>query len=221
MNQQPAILSLSQQAMACLALSLILGCAVSAEARVPRIVIEQRQSPAYEGKSFGGVGQYEILSGKAYGELDPKDPHNTIITDLQFAPRNTRGFVEYVATFTLVKPVDLAKANGVLLYAVPNRGNRITTTAFGVAGETGEEFFLNRGYVILHSGWQGDLPPRPGAEMISVPIAKNPDGSSIVSPTLARFSNMPAGANTLSLPVAHEAANLDTAKATLTKRASE
>jgi hypothetical protein len=221
MNQQPAMLSLLRQAMVCLALTLILGCAVNVEARVTRIVIEQRQSPAYEGRAFGAVGQYEILVGKAYGELDPKDPHNTIITDLQFAPLNARGMVEYVATFTLVKPVDLAKANGVLLYAVPNRGNRITTTAFGVAGESGEEFFLKRGYVILHSGWQGDLPQRPGAERITVPVAKNPDGSSVVGLTLARFSNMPAGAKTLSLPVAHEAAGLDTAKATLTKRASE
>src|SRR5262249_8703864 len=195
--------------------------AVTAEARVKRIVIEQRQSPAYEGKSFGGVGQYEILSVKAYGELDPKDPHNTIITDLQFAPRNSRGMVEYAATFTLVKPVDLAKANGVLLYAVPNRGNRITPSAFGVADESGEEFFLKRGYIILHSGWQGDLPPRPGTEMITVPIAKNPDGSSIVDLAPARFSNMPAGANTLSLPVAPDTASLDTAKATLTKQASD
>ncbi|HEY7182859.1 MAG TPA: alpha/beta hydrolase domain-containing protein [Blastocatellia bacterium] len=186
-----------------------------------RIVIEQRQSPAYEGRSFGAVGQYEILAGKAYGELDPKDTHNTIITDLQFAPRNSRGMVEYVATFTLVKPLDLAKANGALLYAVPNRGNRISMLSFGVAGESGEEFFLKRGYVILHSGWQGDLPPRPGAERITVPVAKNPDGSSIVGLALARFSDMPADAKTLSLPVAHETASLDTAKATLTKRASE
>src|SRR5262249_2634783 len=199
MNQQPAILSLSQQAVVCLALTLILGCAVNVEARVTRIVIEQIQSPAYEGRAFGGVGQYEILAGKAYGELDPKDPHNTIITDLQFAPRNTLGMVEYLATFTLVKPMDLAKANGMLLYAVPNRGNRISIPAFGVAGESGDEFFLKRGYIILHSGWQGDLPPRPGAETITVPIAKNPDGSSILGLALARFSNMPAGANTLSL----------------------
>src|SRR5262245_17966391 len=210
MNQQPAILSLSQQFIVCVA--LILGCAVNVEARVTRIVIEQIQSPAYEGRAFGAVGQYEILVGKAYGELDPKDTHNTIITDLQFAPRNERGMVEYVATFTLVKPVDLAKANGVLLYAVPNRGNRITTTAFGVVGETGEEFFLKRGYVILHSGWQGDLPQRPGAERITVPVAKNPDGSSVVGLALARFNNMPASANTLSLPVAPETASLDTAK---------
>src|SRR5262245_47407778 len=203
------------------AMALTLVCAVTAKARVTRIVIEQRQSPAYEGRSFGAVGRYEILAGKAYGELDPKDSHNTIITDLQFAPRNARGMVEYVATFTLVKPLDLAKANGALLYAVPNRGIRISTLAFGVEGESGEEFFLKRGYVILHSGWQGDLPPRPGAERITVPVAKNPDGSSIVGLALARFSDMPAGAKTLSLPVAPETASLDTAKATLTKRASE
>src|SRR5262249_44301825 len=173
----------------CFAAAGFLVCAVTAEARVTRIVIEQRQSPAYEGKSFGGVGQYEILSGKAYGELDPKDPHNTIITDLQFAPRNSRGMVEYAATFTLVKPVDLSKANGVLLYAVPNRGNRITPSAFGVAGESGGEFFLKRGYIILHSGWAGHLPPRLGAETITGPRAENPDGSGICLPAVAPSSD--------------------------------
>ncbi|MFN7929661.1 MAG: hypothetical protein U0Y68_17295 [Blastocatellia bacterium] len=114
---------------------------VPLEARVTRIVIEQKQSPAYDGKAFGNVGQYEILTGKAYGELDPQDPHNTIITDIQFAPRNARGMVEYVATFTLVKPLDMTKANGVLLYAVPNRSNRISIPAFSMAGESGDEFF--------------------------------------------------------------------------------
>lgn len=205
----------------CLVLLALISTAEQVEARVMRIVIEQKSSPAYNGKTYGPIGQYEILTGKAYGELDPKDPHNTIITDIQFAPRNARGMVEYVATFTLVKPIDLAKANGVLLYAVPNRSNRITTTAFSAAGETGDEFFLKRGYIILHSGWQGDIPPRPGAETITVPIAKHPDGSSITGLALARFSNMPVGTNTLNLPVAHEAASLDTTNATLTKRASE
>src|SRR5207253_6239806 len=63
---------------------------LSAEARVRRIVIEQKQSPAYEGQSLGSVGQDEILTGKAYGGLDPKNAHNTIITDLQFALHNVR-----------------------------------------------------------------------------------------------------------------------------------
>ncbi len=204
-----------------LALILIFGCVVTTQARVTRIVIEQKQSPAYDGKAFGNVGQYEILTGRAYGEVDPKNRYNTIITDLEFAPRNARGMVEYVATFMLVKPVDLSKANGVMIYAVPNRGNRITPNTFGSGTESGEEFFLKRGYILLHSGWQGDLPPRAGSETIQVPIAKNPDGSSITGLALARFSNMPAGTNTLSLPVAHEAASLDTTKAQLTMRASE
>ncbi len=193
-------------------------CFITAEARVTRIVIEQRESPIASGKSFGNAGPYERLTGRAFGELDPKDPHNAIITDIQFAPRNARGMVEYVATFMLVKPMDLAKANGVLLYAVANRGNRTTPAAFGIEGE---EFFLKQGYIILHSGWQGDLTPRAGAETISVPLAKHPDGSSITGTVLARFSNMPSGTNTLSLPVAHEAVSADTTHATLTKRASE
>jgi Alpha/beta hydrolase domain len=108
-----------------------------------------------------------------------------------------------------------------LLYAVPNRGNHGLIRTFGVADEPGDEFFLQRGYIILYSGWQGDLAPRPNAETISVPIAKHFDGSSITGVALARFSNMPAGTTTLPLPAAHEATSLDTAKATLTKRASE
>ncbi len=204
-----------------LAAVFVLGSSISAEARVTKIVIDLKQSPVSEGKSFGNAGQYEMLSGKAFGELDPKDPHNSIITDIQFAPRNARGMVEYVATFMMLKPVDLTKTNGVLIYAVPNRGNRILSSGYSVAGESGEEFLMKRGYIILFSGWQGDLVPRPGFETISVPIAKNPDGSSITGTVLARFSNMPGGTNTMTLPVAHTAASLDTTKATLTRRASE
>ena len=63
-------------------------------------------------------------------------------------------------------------------------------------------------------------------ETLSVPVAKNPDGSSITGSMLARFSNMPADARTLPIlrgGVAGTAdpASLDTSKATLTRRASE
>ena len=94
---------------------LVLVFGAAANARVMRVVIDHRESPAYQGQPFGEAGKYERLSGHAYGELDPKDPLNAIITDLQFAPRNSRGMVEYSATFLLVRPVDLSKASGVLL----------------------------------------------------------------------------------------------------------
>jgi hypothetical protein len=74
--------------------------------------VEQRESPAYGGQVFGKAGQYETLSGHFYGELDPKDPHNGIITDIALAPRNARGIVEYSATFSIAKPVDMSKSSG-------------------------------------------------------------------------------------------------------------
>src|ERR1035437_8337463 len=121
------------------------------DARVTRIVIEQRASPAYKEQAFGKAGQYETLSVRFYGELDPKDPHNSIITDLQLAPRNPRGMVEYSATFAISKPVDMSHSSGVLFYSVPNRGNGAPTPSAA-------------GHVSVVSGWQGDVIPRPGLE---------------------------------------------------------
>jgi len=102
---------------------------------------------------------------------------------------------------------------------VPNRGNRLLVPAFHVGGDPGDGFFFNRGDIILSSGWQGDVRGRPGAETITVPVAKNRDGSSITGPVLARFSDVPKGATTL--PSAYAPASLDTSRATLTRRASE
>ena len=64
---------------------------VPAQARVTKVVIEDKKSPAFDGKSFGAAGQYEVLSGHVFGELDPGDPLNAIITDIRLAPRNAQG----------------------------------------------------------------------------------------------------------------------------------
>ena len=104
---------------ATLAAVAILVLAMPGQARVTRLVVEHTETLGHDG--------YQKLTGHVYGELDPKLPLNAIITDLEFAPRNARGMVEYVATFTIVKPADMAKASGVLLYFVPNRG-RINLT---------------------------------------------------------------------------------------------
>jgi hypothetical protein len=209
-----------------LAACLVLGFAATAPARITRIVIERRESPAYRGQSFGEAGPYEWLRGRAYGELDPKAPLNAIITDLEFAPRNARGLVEYSATFTLAKPVELSKASGVLLYDVANRGRIALAASSTDAGALADLF--KRGHVVLSSGWQGDVVPRDGIESITVPVAKNPDGSSITGPVLVRFSDMPRNTNTLQVMrglgnnfPSPEPASLDTAKATLTRRTSE
>ena len=165
---------------AALALVAILALAIPVEARITRLVVEHTETVGKDG--------YQKLTGHAYGELDPKLPLNAIITDLEFAPRNERGMVEYVATFTIIKPADMAKASGVLLYFVPNRG-RINLTGGGFLNDARQQ-----GHVIVASGWQGDLEPAEGTETMSVPVAKNPDGSSITGLVLARFSDVAADA---------------------------
>jgi hypothetical protein len=98
-------------------------CSVAAgEARVTRIevlTIEPVPAAQVNGEV---VPPYEQISGRFHGELDPRDPKNALITDIQLAPKNARGMVEYVGTFSLMKPSDLSKASGVLMYSVSIEG---------------------------------------------------------------------------------------------------
>src|SRR5688572_7475073 len=64
---------------------------------------------------------HERVTGRAYGELDPADPKNAVITDIELAPRNARGKVEYVTTFTLVRPTEMMRASGVLVHRRQSR----------------------------------------------------------------------------------------------------
>src|SRR5438874_12986334 len=148
----------------------VLVLAISGDARITRLVVEHTATAGHDG--------YQKLTGHAYGELDPKLPLNAIITDLEFAPRNARGMVEYVATFTLIKPADMAKASGVLLYFVPNRG-RINLTGGGFLADARKQ-----GHVMVAGGWQGDIEPADGVETLWAPVAKNLDGSSITGRVL-------------------------------------
>jgi hypothetical protein len=196
-----------------------LTCAPPAQAEVKKIVVERKVSPAFDGASFGAAGQYETLAGRAFGELDPGDPHNAIITDIRLAPRNANGKVEYVATFFLVKPIDMSRSSRLMWHDVPNRGGRITIAPAE----------RNLGDIGLSSGWQGDNAGNtvPGAsnEYVVVPVAKNPDGSPVTGPVLGRIVNA-RGPDSQRMfvqgsPVPYEPVTLDTANATLTTHASE
>ena len=218
----------ARRGVACVA-TLLTVCA-GAEARVTKILIDSR-APAFASQSFGAVGPYEVLRGRAFGEVDPADRHNTIIQDIGLAPRNVKGHVEYIATFTLLKPVDLSKVNGVLFYEVPNRGTSLH--AYFAGGDPGDGFFYKRGYTILSSGWQGDLTPIPRAdqsskaipiESISVPRPTNPDGSSITGPFLVRIPHLESSGPTGNLakldqglmgPLSSLPASFDTTQANL------
>src|SRR5687767_2579882 len=97
---------------------VLFGVATTSTAQVTRLEITSRDSAA-----FGSAGPHVNVRGRVHGQLDPRDRRNRIIQDLDLAPRNAAGKVEYVATFSLMMPADLAKASGVLVYSVVNRGN--------------------------------------------------------------------------------------------------
>src|SRR4051812_19217562 len=80
----------------------LFAVAGSAEARITKVTIASKESPTFGGYSWAGVGQYEKILGTAYGELDPNDPHNSVITDIKLAPRNANGKVEYSHNFYIL-----------------------------------------------------------------------------------------------------------------------
>src|SRR5260221_14313653 len=152
------------------------GVGEPAEARITRIQINSR-AVDFGGAPFGSVGQYETLKGVAFGEVDPDDPLNEVITDIKLAPRNARGMVEYNMDFWINKPVDLTRANGTLLHDIPNRGSvRSLELNVGGAGDTnpGDGLLQRQGYTLSDNGWEGDLST---GLQIRRPVATNKDGS--------------------------------------------
>src|ERR1051325_10251867 len=133
--------------------------ALPVQAKIKRIQITSKQSPAFGGYSWPGVGRYEKIVGKAFGELDPKDPKNAVIVDLQLAPKNAGGKVEYLFDFYILKPVDPSKGNHKMLYEPPNREQKtIANFNRGVGGNDpgsvvdlsllADSFLMPQGYSI-------------------------------------------------------------------------
>ena len=195
------------------------------EARVTKIVITSTTS-AFDGRVFEGVGPYEQIRGTATGELDSRDRRNAVITDIDLAPRNANGNVAYTTTFTLLKPADMGRASGGLVYEVVNRGNKILLLPPGflnvgvsTTNPAGDGFLFKMGNVYLWSGWQGDLVFNPAlpAETIDVPAVQG-----VTGPTFARFVTVAGNVKTQPLPGrGRTPASLDTTKAKLISIAHE
>jgi hypothetical protein len=148
---------------------------VSAE--VARLRIERREV-VLNGKAWGAAGPYEKLAGTVEFVLDPRLPQNQVIVDLDLAPRNAQGLVEFSADFYLLKPVDPARGNGRLFYEAGNRGtkrilqtfqNASNSTDPSTAAEFGNGALMNQGFTLLWMGWQWDVPQ--GRLRMQIPIA--------------------------------------------------
>ena len=200
------------------------------EARITKIIIDpaRSQSPTFDGVSFGAVGQYEKLRGTAYGELDPLDARNALITDIENAPRNANSKVEYSMDIFILKPIHLGSGNHRILLDFNNRGemrlgrlNEVELTNNPTtAAHAGNAFIMKLGYSVVGNGWDFGATSDDDGLTISVPIAKNPVGSTNPDITGSSYEYIVFdNATTMQSALAYPAATLDKSQATLTVRA--
>ncbi len=148
---------------------------------------------AYDGGSFGTVGQYQVISGIVHGRLNPNHPANAGIVDLNLAPVDSDGMVEYTTDFVILRPKEVTNAKRILFYDVNNRGNQLAQGFINnglpgfAAGAQGDALLLRLGYTLVWSGWQGDIAQSGQGDVKAIgatfPVAHNADGSSITGVT--------------------------------------
>lgn len=139
--------------------SWLLLIAATAQAAVVRIEVIEQSSP----------GGYRRTVGKVHYAVDPQLPANRSIADLDRAPRNDRGLVEFTADLDLREP---ERPSGRLLVEIPNRGGNSMVNTFN----RGDQLLLEQGFTLAWIGWQPDVAERPGAFRLHAPIARGVTG---------------------------------------------
>jgi Alpha/beta hydrolase domain len=162
-----------------LALLAILVVPVSVGAEVKSLVIHQHE-PFVEGMVFGDTGSYVRLAGVAHFAVDPNHQANRAIVDLNLAPLNADGKVEFEADVFILAPKDLTRGNRALFYEVNNRGNKLSLNMFNNAAssnnpatvaDAGNGFLFRRGYVVVWCGWISELLPGNNRLLLRAPVA--------------------------------------------------
>ena len=215
------------------ALCALIFAAAPVGARLTEINIAAVE-PFAEGAGFGNTGAYERVRGTFRGELDPADSRNRIIVNLDKAPRNARGMVEYEADFFMLRPVDRARGNRKLIYDVTNRGRKYIHWRLMDAKppsaaaandpktleDAGNGLFFRMGYTIVWSGWD-PAAPRGNNGMAMKPVVATNGGAAIVRVIRDELVNGTRSPLRETFRLSYEAATLDQAQAKLTVRRGE
>lgn len=151
----------------------------SARAELVKLDVTRRE-PFAGGVAFGDTGPYEIIAGIARFAVDPGQARNQAIVDLDKAPRNADGKVEFESDIFILAPKDPAKGNGAILYDVNNRGNKTALGMFNSATRSndpttsehaGNGFLFRRGYTVVWAGWIGELLSGENRLLLKAPVA--------------------------------------------------
>ncbi len=159
--------------------TFLLSC--TSFAAVKSIEVLER-TDVLDGAAFGATGPYERILARAHFAVDPKLAPNRIIADIDLAPRNEAGEVEFSADLYILKPRDSAKGNGTALVEISNRGGKGLLSMFDLAqgstdaraqAEFGDNFLLEHGFTMVWVGWEFDIPPSPKLLHLYAPIASD------------------------------------------------
>jgi hypothetical protein len=137
-------------------------------------------TPFAKGHEFGDAGAYERLRGWVRYAVDPNAPAQSTVVDIDKAPVNAEGLVEFSAEVYILRPVDSAKGNKRVFYDYGNRGSLRAVQYFNEAPHSndpttlehaGNGYFFRRGYTLVWSAWQGDLLPGDDRVVMELPVA--------------------------------------------------
>jgi hypothetical protein len=195
-----------------------------------RIQIDDRR-PFAGGMEFAQAGAYERLSGRAHFAVDPHAAAYAAVVDLDRAPRNSGGLVEFATDLCLLKPLDPSRGNRRVFFGYGNRGNKRELQFFNDArasndpldaADAGNGFLMRRGYSVVWAAWEGDLLPGDGRMVLDVPVAR--DGERALT-GLVRSEFIAEAPGVACMPLSGHASTLsyptvstDTREATLSRR---
>jgi len=163
-----------------------LALAATAGAEVTRVDVARRMD-------LGSTG-YEKIVGTIHFAVDPRDPRNSRVVDLDKAPLDANGRVEFSSDLYILRP-KAPRGNGAALVDVLNRGNKMVLNGFNRGGspdpatenDLGDRFLMRFGFTIVWVGWEFDVADRPMAMRIQVPIATD-HGKPITGVVRAQFT---------------------------------
>ena len=204
-------------------------CISPAQARITQINVQQVE-PFAGNAAFGKTGAYERVWGVAKGELDPADPRNKGIVNINKVPLNAHGKVPYEVEWFMLRPADAAKGNHKMLFEVTNRGrkflmNWIMDAPMQAAGavnnpatemDAGNALFFRQGWTMVWSGWDPDAPKSNNGMAMKSPVVPNVER--MIRDELVNGTRAAQG---VTFRLAYEAANLEQGKSRLTLRRKE
>lgn len=215
-------------------LALAAFAVIPAQARIVRLDILE-ETPFADSMGFGDAGPYLRIRAIAHGTLDPADPANAAIALIDKAPRNAAGLVEYQTEITILRPADPNRGSRVMLYDVLNRGNKYVPSWLNDAREppggmlndprtaedAGNGFAFRRGYTIVWSAWQADVPTANAGMAMHLPVATE-NGRPLtrrIRVEIVQGTRSPENVRVIPLP--YPTANIEGARLTVRRRETD